>query len=114
MTPNKTKLTLADAATVAGKSTNTLNRAKNSGKISVEIIDKVAYYDVSELARVYPKTFDFNRLEKDNDNETPTDKVASRSSSDISADIKILEEKLNSANKLLEKDKEEEHENVIS
>lgn len=103
----KTKLTLADAAVVAGKSTNTLNRAKNSGKISVEIIDKVAYYDVAELARVYPKTFDFNRLDKSESNSNSPSLNRPETKSVSSAEIKILEERLNSANKLIEKDKEE-------
>lgn len=102
MTDQKTKLTLADAAVVAGKSTNTLNRAKNSGKISVEKIEKIAYYDVSELSRVYPKTFDLSRLEKDNDNKKSQENVDSKNNPKNSVEFQLLEEKINSKEKEIE------------
>ena len=106
----ETKLKLAEAAKIAGISTNTLNRAKQSGKVSVEKVDNISYYDVSELARVYSKTFNVNQITTRNNELQSNTKVLPPQKN---IDLLVLEEKLNSREqeiKSLEKQLERERE----
>lgn len=108
MADTNTKLKLAEAAKVAGVSTNTINRAKKSGKVSVEIEDGVAHYEPSELARVFPKTFKYERLKSSNDDKTsPSDFDKNINTEKEKVSVKVLETKLAAAEEMLTKEKDE-------
>lgn len=107
MADTNTKLKLAEAAKVAGVSTNTINRAKKSGKVSVEMEDGVAHYEPSELARVFPKTFKYERLKSSNDDKASSDLDKNSISEKEKVNVKVLEAKLSAAQEMLTKEKDE-------
>lgn len=88
------KYTLGEVAKITGKSSQTINRHKNKGKISHELIDGTAYYEASELMRVYGNNINFDAVTKNSANsnsispETKTITVAA------SSQIQVLEEKI--------------------
>jgi len=96
------KYTLGEAALITGKTSQTINRHKLKGKLSCEMIEKVAHYEASELLRVYGNDINFDIVNVQNENRKSAPVVQSAKDGEAPLKVQVLEEKLNSANKQIE------------
>lgn len=97
------KYTVIEAAKIAGISRQTIYRHIDKKPISTEKDDEGnIFIDASELLRIYGDKLNFDVTKTKADNKENNEKLQTVTSSNSTDGIRIIEERLNSANKQIE------------
>jgi hypothetical protein len=97
------RYTVIEAAKIVGKSRQTIYRHIEKKPITVEKDDEDnVYIDASELLRVYGDKINFDAVNSHTSNTKSDNVLQTVTSNETQADLRVIKEQLNSANKQIE------------